>query len=579
MEKDQLPSGGMPANVIMAAVGLKDMKLKCIGLFLLLLLACGGLDAASPRIILVFPLENMSGNANLGWMSEGIAELLATRLASPTRYVLQRSERDTAYQQLGLPLETPLTLASEYKVAQTLGATIAVVGHFTVVGGQLTTRVQWFDVPGLRLSQAIVVTGKLTELDDLETRLARELLRSQDRGAVTGTAEEFSNRFPAVRLDAFESYIRGILSTDPKSRIHFLRESDRLNPHDHRAAFALGQYYFEQESYTDSARWLQILNSGDRDYAESLFLLGIDEYSLGHDVSAESALRKLVAIVPLGEVFNNLGAVELRLGRDDHALADFKEASQKAPTDSDYAYNMSVALWRMKQYSQAARYLRQVLAQDPEDAEAHMFLGEVAGELGDTQTRQSELAWVSDHEQGAAADPPGDKSGAKAAPDLSPRIKKEYAGKAFHLLSLAMTRAAQSRLAQQPSKVAQSDGQIHLKHGLDLLAAGRLPEAERELNQAVLLLPDNSEAHQALGQACEREGKHTLAATELETSLREKDSFQAHLWLARAYDSLEHFEPALKQAQAALQLESANAEARNLVERIRTELSGHRDKP
>ncbi len=544
-----------------------------------MLLACGGLDAAAPRIILVFPLENMSGNANLGWMSEGIADLLATRLASPTRYVIQRSERDTAYQQLGLPLETPLTLASEYKVSQTLGATIAVVGHFTVVGGQLTTQVQWLNIAGLKLSRTMTVTGKLSELDNLETRLAWELLRAQDREAVTGTAKEFSNRFPPVRLDAFENYIRGILSTDPKSRIHFLRESDRLNPRDHRAAFALGQYYFEQEAYTDSARWLQILNSGDRDYAESLFLLGIDEYFLGHDGSAESALRKLVAIVPLGEVFNNLGAVELRSGHDSQALADFKEASQKAPTDPDYAYNMSVTLWRMKQYGQAAQYLRQVLTQDPEDEDAHALLGKVSGELGDAQTRQRELAWVSDHEQDVAADPPGDKSRVKAAPDLSPRIKKEYDGRAFHLLSLAMTRAAQSRLAQQPARVAQSDGQADLKDGLGLLAAGRLPAAERELNQAVLLLPENSEAHQALGQAYEREGKPTLAATELETSLQEKDSFRAHLWLARAYASLDHFEPALKQAQAAPQLESANAEARNLVERIRTRLSAHRDKP
>ena len=577
--KDQIPSGGGPDNVIMAAVGLKAMKLKCAGLFILLLVAWGRMEAASPKVILVFPLDNMSGNAGLGWMSEGIADLLATRLASPARYVLQRSECDTAYEQLGLPLETPLTLASEYKAAQILGATIAVVGRFTLAGDQLTTRVQWFDVPGLSLSHPIVVTSKLTQLDDLETRLAWELLRSQDREAATGTEQEFSNRFPAVRLDAFESYIRGILSTDSKSRIHFLRESERLNPRDHRAAFALGQYYFEQEAYNDSARWLHILDSGDRDYAESLFLLGIDEYFLGHDASAEAALKKLVGIVPLGEVYNNLGVVELRLGHYDQALAGFKQAFEKEQSDSDYAFNLSLALWHLKKYAQVAKYLHKVLAQDPDDLDAHILLAEVSGELGDTETRQSQLAWVSDHVKDPADGPPGDNNGAQSAPNPSPQIKKEYNGKAFHLLSLAVTRAAQSRLAQEPAQVAENDGQIHLKHGLDLLAAGRLPEAERELNQAVLLLPGNNEARQALGQAYEREGRHTLAATELETSLKEKDSFPAHLWLARAYVSLGHFGPALKQAQAALRLDPANAGARDLTNKIRTQLSVHRDKP
>jgi len=559
----------------------RDMKLKRLGLFFLFLFACGSLEAASPKVILVFPLENMSGNANLGWMSEGIADLLGTRLASPTRYVIQRSQRDTAYEQLGLPLETPLTLASEYKVAQTLGANIAIVGHFTVVGDQLTTHVQWFNVPGLRLSPPIVVTGKLIELDQLEIRLAWELLRLQDKDAMTGTEKQFSNRFPPVRLDAFESYIRGILSTDSKSRIHFLQQSDHLDPSDHRAAFELGRYYFDEESYADSAQWLQKLDSGDPDYTQSLFFLGIDEYFQGHDASAEKVLQKLAATVPLGEVLNNLGVVELRLGHYDQALADFTQAFQKAQSDTDYAFNMGLALWYLKKYDKASQYLHKVLAQDPDDADAHTLLSEVAGELGDVKTRQSEMAWLSDHGQESADDPSTDSNTASGndASALSPRIKKEYDGRAFRLLALAITRARQSRLAQEPAPVVQSDGEAHLKRGLDLLAAGLIAKAEQELTQAVLLLPNNSDAHRALGEVYEREGKHTLAATELEASLKEKNSFQAHLWLARAYVSLDHLQPALQQAQAALQLDSSNAEAQQLVKQIQTQLPAHRDKP
>lgn len=557
------------------------MKLKIIGLFLSLIFAWDGLSAAPPKVVLVLPLENMSGNPSLGWMSEGIAELIATRLASSTRCVLHRDERDDVYDQLGLPLETPLTLASEFKVAQTLGATVAVVGHFTLSGDQLITSVQWLNVPRLSLSHSVEVTGKLTELDALETRLAWQLLKLQDDDAVTGSEAEFSNRFPPVRLDAFESYIRGVLSTDSKSRVHFLEEADRLNPNDHRAAFALGQYYFDQDDYTSSARWLRTVNPGDRDYAESLFLLGMDEYFLGQDAPAAIDLKRLVGTVPLGEVFNNLGVVELRLGHYDEALEDFKQAFQKEPTDSDYAFNMSLALWHLKKYNQVAELVRKALAQDSDDLDAHVLLAEVSGEMGDSGTRQSELAWISDHEKTAAGDPPGDsKSNSKPSlPDPTPRMKKDYDAKEFHLRSLAMTREVRSKFADQPAQAVQAEGQTHLKQGLTLLAAGRLPDAERELAQAALMLPDSSEAHQALGQVYEREGKHTLAATEFEASLKEKDSFQAHLWLARAYVSLRHLEPALNQAQAALQLEPSSVEAKNLADQIRAQLSVHRDKP
>jgi tetratricopeptide (TPR) repeat protein len=555
------------------------MKRKCIGFIILLLFACVGLEAAPPRVILVFPLENMSGNASVGWMSEGIAELIGSRLSSPARYLLERSERIDAYEQLGLPLEAPLTLASEYKVARILGATVAVVGHFTLVDGQLSTRAQWLDVSRLKLSRPFVVTGKLTDLDALETRLAWELLRSQEGDAAIGPAEVFSNRFPLVRLGAFESYIRGVLSASSKRRVRFLREADRLNPRDHRAAFALGRYYFEQEDYADSARWLRILNSGDRDYEEALFLLGIAEYSLGNQASAGVALSRLAGLVPLGEVFNNLGAVEFAAGHYDQALSDFQRAFRKDQTDSDYAFNLSMALWRLKKYDQAEDYLHKLLEQEPDDADAHALLADVSGDLGDQSAREAQLAWVSSHEKDTADDPPGNNSSDAPAPDPSPRIKKEYDGKAVRLLSLEMARSAETSLAGKPAQIVRNDGESHLNRGRDLLAAGRLPEAERELTQAVLLLPRSSEAHQALGQAYERDGKHTLAATELETSLKEKGSFGAHMWLARAYVALGHPEPAFEQVQAAKQLEPGNTEAEDLARQIRAQLSVHREKP
>ncbi len=554
------------------------MKQKCLGLFICLLFGCVGLQAASPRVILVFPLENMSGNSNLGWMSEGIAELIAARLASPSRYVLQRSDRNDADEQLGLSPGTPLTLASEYKSARTLGATVAVVGRFEVSGKQLTTQVQWLNIPDLSLSRPIVVTGKLAELDALETRLAWELLRSQDAQAATGTEEEFRNRFAAVRLDAFESFIRGILSSDPKRGIHLLREADHLNPGDHRAAFALGKYYFEQEAYADSARWLQFLKSGDRDYAESLFLLGVDEYELGHNVSAEAAFKKLPVIFPLGEVFNNLGVVELNAGRYDEAAADFQRAIQKDPGNADYAFNMGLALWHLKKYEQAGNYLHKVLAQDADDLEAHALLAQVSGERGDTQTQQSQMAWVSAHQTGAAADPPGDNNKAQPDPAPGPRIQKDYDSKDFHLGLFQIALAAHRRLAEQPDGGVKEEGLSCLKKGLGLLAQGNLPEAQRELTEAAFSLPESSEAHLALGRVFQREDKHTLAAIEFQTALRQKDSFEAHLGLARAYVSLDHLEPALKQIQAAQQLEPDNSEAKDLAQQIRAQLSANRDK-
>src|SRR5437016_3667872 len=93
----------------------------------LLLLASPLYGASMARTVLVFPFANQSNRTDLSWISEGIAFILSTRLAAPERYVLGREERNAAYAQLGLAPGAPLTLASDYMVAEILGVDWAVV--------------------------------------------------------------------------------------------------------------------------------------------------------------------------------------------------------------------------------------------------------------------------------------------------------------------------------------------------------------------------------------------------------------------------------------------------------------------
>ncbi len=553
------------------------MKRHCFKLFVLLLAAAGVLKAAPPRVILVFPLENLSGQANLGWMSEGLANLLSTRLNSPTRYVLSRQERNAAYLKLGLTPDVSLTLASEYEVAQALASNVAVVGHFSVKQNQLSIEVQWLDVEKLRLSQPVRVSGNLGDMAGLETSLAWKLVSRYEPGEAIGSEQIFSQRFPPVRLDAFENYIRGILATDSKSKIHFLRESELLDPSDHRSAFQLGRYYFEQKDYASSARWLQMVAPSDAGYSESLFLLGIDQHLLGYDVLAEKALKQLAGQVPLGAVMNNLGVVELSLHHDGQALADFQNAYEKDQLNPDLLYNLGVCLWRMQRYGEGAQYLRKALHLSPEDPDVRRLLAYVVNHRGGDRPDRRQLP-----SGGGGKDPANDPVTRNDPPSdfkPQPRIVKEYDGRPFRLLALAIRRATETRLAEQPKQVVHDDGQVHLKQGLDLLSAGRLPKAEQQLAEAVALLPGDSAAHFALGEVYQREGKYTLAAAELEASLNEKESVQAHLWLAKAYLSLKHARAAAKQAQAVLRIEPSNVEAKALLDRTRKPSSLTRGAP
>jgi len=532
---------------------------RTVGLLLLLLFCPWQLRGSSEvRSLLVFPFENLSPRVDLNWISESFAQVLSSRLSEPDNYVLERDERNAAYTQLGMPADAPLTLASEFKVAQTLGVDWAILGNFNVTDNRLVAHAQLLNVKQLRLSQPLEVSGDLTELVDLQTRLAWRLLATHDPGFTVGNDEDFRRSFHDIRLDAFENYIRGLVATDDASRLHFFTESERLDPSDHRTAFALGRFYFEQKDYANSAQWLGKIEESDSNYNESLFLRAVDEFFLGREQDAEKEFETLAKVLPLDEVSNNLGVLEARGGRYAEALANFERAYQSDPSDVDFCFNRGVALWYEKRYPEAAESLQAAVHANPDDFEAHTLLAVVFGKLGDTAAQQKELDWLAEHEVGEAAGQPGD-----VLP--MPRLKKNYDGRAFMLLELTLHNALEEHLA---NATPQQRIDAHLAQGKKFLAEDRYGEAERELAEVASLSPTDPQVHILLAQALEAEGKHQEAAGELQTSLKLKDTAEAHLSLAHVYLSMNQPELARLQGQAALNLNPGNLQAEQFLQQI-----------
>ncbi len=532
---------------------------RMLGLAVLVLLFPWQLRGSSEvRSLLVFPFENLSPRADLNWISESFAQVLSTRLPQPDNYVLDRDERNAAYAQLGIPADAPLTLASQIKVAQTLGVDWAVVGNFNLTENQLVAHAQLLFVKQLKLSRPLEVSGALTELVELQTRLAWRLLATHDPDFTAGSEDDFRRSFHDIHLDAFENYVRGLVATDNAARLHFFTEAERLDPTDHRATFALGRFYFEQKDYANSALWLGKIEPADPAYNESLFLHAVDEFFLGHESAAEEEFETLEKVLPLDEVLNNLGVMEARRGRYDEALANFERAYRSNPSDVDFCFNRGVALWHEGRYADAAESLQAAVRADPNDSESHTLLAVVLGRLGNHEAEQAELEWLAQHEVGAAAERPGD-----VLP--TPRIKKTYDGRAFRLLDLALHNAMEEHLANASP---QEHIDVHFAQGRKFLAESRFGEAERELTEVVTLSPSDPQARLLLAQAFAGEGKDQDAVREFQASLKLKDSAEARLSLARVYLSMNQPELARTQGQAALQLDPGNSEAQQFLEQI-----------
>lgn len=323
--------------------------------------------------LLVMPFENRSKVAGADWLSEACSEVLLQRMASPSVYIFNREERVFAFDHAGVPVAVRPTRATTFRVAEQMGADYVVLGSYEVTGSDFEASAQLLEVKGLRLHPEIRSRGSLADFVQLQTTLAWQLLRQMPNSPQV-TLDQFVKSAPVIRLDAFENYVRGVVSTSRPQKIRYLKEALRLNPGYAAAAFELGSAYYDGHEYEQAAVWLAKVPKEDPSSGEATFLLGMSEYNRGNLDRAYTAFNALVTRLPLTELYNNLGVVDARRGRRTAAIEYFSKAVAADPSDADYRFNLGLALFKNGDNAGAARQLREEVQLRPIDAEARALL-------------------------------------------------------------------------------------------------------------------------------------------------------------------------------------------------------------
>ena len=214
----------------------------------------------------------------------------------------------------------------------------------------------------------------LENLSQMEMALAWQVLRQV--APTTAVSEEIFRRDrPAIRVDAMESYVRGLMTASTDQKTKFFTQAARLDDHFSQPDYELGRMLFAKKDYHGAANWLVKVTRPDSHYMEASFQLGICRYYEGDYDAAIRLFRMVSEEVPLNKVLNNL-AVALPSRRNDaSAAAGFQKALEGDEGDPDYWFNYGYALWKLGQYSQAADQFRAVLQRSPDDTEATSFLG------------------------------------------------------------------------------------------------------------------------------------------------------------------------------------------------------------
>lgn len=376
------PRGGGPCYTAIV------LRLAGILVFTAILVSLAA-PAAAQETLLILPFANSARVRNLDWIGDSTAGSLLDSFAAEGVSVVSAEDCDQMLREMGVRRYAQLTQASAMEIAVNLNATQVFYGEFEFTAapaggtskGTLKLEGQILDVRRVRRVGKFSLSGPLEDLSSLENALAWQALRAAAPG-FSATEESFRQSRPAVRLDALESYVRGILaqSTDQKHKL--LTTAARLAPGFSHPCFQLGRLnLFTLKNYPAAAGWLEKVSSKDIHYRESRFYLGLARYHTGEFAASAEVLRKLAEMVPLPEVLNNLGAALIRLN-DPGAAEAFAKAIETNPADPDFHFNAGYALWRKGDFAGGAEAFRAALARRPEDERATLMLGRCLQQQG-----------------------------------------------------------------------------------------------------------------------------------------------------------------------------------------------------
>jgi tetratricopeptide (TPR) repeat protein len=346
---------------------------------LLLLSLCAPARAES---FLILPFFNLSKANNLDWIGESVADSITNALASHGILALDREARQEGYRRLTIKPRSQITKASVIRLAESLDASQVVFGTYELLEpttngsnsrGTLRIVANVINLAKITKGPEFVEAAPLEQLAALQNQLAFKTLQSLLPDNKLSESEFQASR-PVVRVEAIESYIRGLLSTSPDQKMSLFSQAARLEPQYSPANFRLGELYLRKNNYKQAAEAFQKVAPVDPSHREATFLLGICRYHLGDFNAAEQAFRAVSISVPLNEVWNNLGAALSRKNAPE-ALDAFQRALEGDANDPDYHFNVGYALYKRGDMEGAAKRFREVLDRTPEDTEAITMLG------------------------------------------------------------------------------------------------------------------------------------------------------------------------------------------------------------
>ncbi|MFC1856592.1 tetratricopeptide repeat protein [Thermodesulfobacteriota bacterium] len=367
----------------------------------------------------IMPMENLTKNPELDWLSAGIPESLISKLQNVRLLrMVERIRIKDVLKEISLG-QTGLVSADTAKEAgKMLGADTVLSGSFAEFHGSLQIQARMVNVASAQIIGAVEANGRLNRIFQLQDRLAEKIIHRLG----IDTEEDEKARLQQVStrsMEAYEYYVRGrdyyfehnregyekavelyreaieqdttfalayagiasSLATlaysrkkEGESYRSLFKEGRQaaqtaieLNPNSSDTHRSLAHVYLNQRKFSDARREITKALGINPNDAESWYILAQTATAIPDLDKAQRYYENAIRLNPdYAMAHNNLGwYVFLKKKWYDKAIASFERAIQISPDFTEAYDSLGEAYFRLGNYEKACRNFKKALELQP----------------------------------------------------------------------------------------------------------------------------------------------------------------------------------------------------------------------
>jgi adenylate cyclase len=352
--------------------------------------------------IAVLPFDNMSGDPEQAYFSDGLTEEIITALSKvPQLFVIARNSVFT-YK------DRPVKVS---QVAEDLGVRYVLEGSVRKAGNQVRITAQLIDALSGHHLWAERYDRDLDEIFNVQDELTQKIITAMQVELTQGDqARSFSRG--TDNLEAYLKYLQAVhnvgqmnIESNARGR-QLAQEAIALDPNyamayrtlaaTRRMEVFFGISQSPKQSIETCMQLLQKAIELDATYAEAYGALGFTLSMMGQHEKAIATAQQAVALDPNSANTHAMYGHTLRMGgQPEEAIAEYKKAIRLNPFPPGfYLFGLGSAYCWAGQYDEALHWCEKAVRQDPDSFIARLIMTSVYSLSGNDAKARAEAAEV-----------------------------------------------------------------------------------------------------------------------------------------------------------------------------------------